>query len=136
MCFVGTVALFSLWTKSFRGHQNLDPSWQFFGFIRTCQNPIGRASTKNWKLWLFHIKWGLAKKWQIMYFYFIRTCHHPIREGIDQKLKYRQNPYKMKHWKKCYNSNVLRSILDNKNCIRILSTRSVVLDRSQSVFNW
>ena len=26
MCFVGTVALFSLWTKSFRGDQNLDPS--------------------------------------------------------------------------------------------------------------
>ena len=31
-----------------------------------------------------------------MYFYFIRTCHHPIREGIDQKLKYKQNPCKMK----------------------------------------
>ena len=62
MCFVGTVALFSLWTKSFRGDQNLDPSWQFFGFIRTCQNPIGRASTKNWKLWLFHIKWRVGKK--------------------------------------------------------------------------
>ena len=26
MCFVGTVALFSLWTKSFRGDQKLDPS--------------------------------------------------------------------------------------------------------------
>ena len=26
MCFVGTIALLSLWTKSFRGHQNLDPS--------------------------------------------------------------------------------------------------------------
>ena len=62
MRFVGTVALFSLWTKSFRGDQNLDPSWQFFGFIRTCQNPIGRASTKNWKLWLFHIKWRVGKK--------------------------------------------------------------------------
>ena len=35
-----------------------------------------------------------------MYFYFIRTCHHPIREGIDQKLEYKQNPYKMKDWKK------------------------------------
>ena len=35
-----------------------------------------------------------------MYFGFLRTCHHPIREGIDQKLKYRQNPYKMKDWKK------------------------------------
>ena len=31
--------------------------------------------------------------------------------------------------KKCHNSNVLLSILDKKNCIRILSTRSVVLDR-------
>ena len=37
---------------------------------------------------------------QELYFHFIRTCHHPIREGIDQKLKYRQNPCKMKDWKK------------------------------------
>ena len=80
--------------KSFRGDQNLDPSWHFFGFLR--------------------------------------TCHHPIREGIDQKLKYRQKPYKMKDWKKCHNSNVLQSILDKKSS-RIISTRSVVLDRFQNV---
>ena len=134
MCFVGTVALFSLWTKSFRGDQNLDPSWQFLGFIRTCHNPIGRASTKNWKLRLFHIKWRVGKKVTNYVFLFIRTCHHPIREAIDQKLKYKQNPYEMKDWKKCHNSNVLQSILDKKNCIRIISTRSVVLDRFQSVF--
>ena len=30
------------------------------------------------------------------HFWFIRTCHHPIREGIDQKLKYKQKQYKMK----------------------------------------
>ena len=100
MCLVGTVALFSLWTKSFRGDQNLDPSWQFFGFIRTCQNPIGRASTKNWKLWLFHIKWKVGKKVTNYVFHLIRTCHHPIREGIDQKLKYKQKTNEMKGWKK------------------------------------
>ena len=38
-----------------------------------------------------------------MYFKFIRTCHHPIREGIDQKLKYRQKPYIMKVLKKVTN---------------------------------
>ena len=65
-------------------------------------------------------------------FGFLRTCHHPIREGIDQKLKYRQKPYKMKDWKKCHNSNVLQSIFDKKSS-RIVSTRSVVLDRFQSV---
>ena len=35
--------------------------------------------------------------------------------------------------KKCHNSNDFLSILDKKNCSRILSTRSVVLDTNQSV---
>ena len=33
-----------------------------FGFFWTCQNLIGRASTKNCKLWLFHIKSRVEKK--------------------------------------------------------------------------
>ena len=32
-------------------------AWRsYFQGIRSCQNPIGRASTQNCKLWLFHIK--------------------------------------------------------------------------------
>ena len=34
----------------------------FFGFIRSCQNPIGRAQPKNWNLWLCHIKQRCWKK--------------------------------------------------------------------------
>ena len=34
----------------------------FFNFIRTCQNLLGRASTQNCKLWLFHIKSRVEKK--------------------------------------------------------------------------
>ena len=37
-------------------------SWGFFGSIRTCQIPIGRAQPKNWNLWLCHIKQRSGKK--------------------------------------------------------------------------
>ena len=33
--------------------------------------------------------------------------------------------------KKCHNSKDIQSVLDEKNCIRILSTRSVVLDKNK-----
>ena len=39
----------------------------FFNFIRTCQNLIGRAQTKNCKLWLFHIKSRVGKNWSRIY---------------------------------------------------------------------
>ena len=33
------------------------------GFIRSCQNPIGRAQPKNWNLWLCHIRQRSGKKY-------------------------------------------------------------------------
>ena len=45
--------------KSFRGSPSRVPFWRF---IRSCQNPIGRAQPKNWNLWLSHMIWALCWK--------------------------------------------------------------------------
>ena len=60
--------------KSFRWVASRAHVWRF---IRSCQNPIGRAQPKNWNLWL---------------------CIY--REGTAQKLKSMALPYTTKVWKK------------------------------------
>ena len=100
MCFVGTVALFSLWTKSFRGHQNLDPSWQFFVSIRTCQIPIGRAQPKNWNLWLCHIKQRSGKKVDRILCWWYRDWWQSIRGMTREVLKCLLLLYESKEWPK------------------------------------
>ena len=73
----------------------------FWRFIRSCQNPIGRAKPKNWNLWLCHIKQRSGKNEQNLSFFFIhKDLSKSIREGIDQKLQTMAFPYKIKGWKK------------------------------------
>ena len=71
-------------------------TWGCVHFVSLCKT---RYHGNFWKIPFVGTVHTLKKKVSVvptqnLYVYFIRTCHHPIREGIDQKLKYRQNPYK------------------------------------------
>ena len=109
-----------------------------------------------WKIWqnrIFHWEWANRREkimklpigffislinWKngrFLFFGFIRTCHIPIGRESAKNWNIGKNYIKWRIEKKCHNSNDFQSILDEKNCIRILSTRSVVLDRFQSVLS-
>ena len=45
--------------KKFPWYPPRSTCWRF---IRSCQNPIGRAQPENWNLWLCHIKQRSGKK--------------------------------------------------------------------------
>ena len=78
--FIRTVHLFSRW-KKFPWCSRRSLCWWF---IRSCQNPIGFHTTKNWNLWLSHMIWGLWWKcYRIM-----------LRWGIDLKQSYKEGSKK------------------------------------------
>ena len=70
------------------------------GFIRSCQNPIGRAQPKNWNLWLCHIKQRSGKKVDRILCWWYRDWWQSIRGMTREVLKCLLLLYESKEWPK------------------------------------
>ena len=72
----------------------------FIWSIRRCQIPIGRAKTKNWNLWLCHIKQRSGKKVDKVLCWKYRDWWQSIRGMTREVLKCLLLLYESKEWPK------------------------------------
>ena len=72
----------------------------FIWSIRRCQIPIGRAKTKNWNLWLCHIKQRSGQKVHRILCWWYRDWWQSIRGMTREVLKCLLLLYESKEWPK------------------------------------